>query len=154
MNITLYKTTSPKETLKKTLTGATIITGAVRQESDALGWRQISLTIGGSFDSFDYNYLSIKAGGRTRYYFITDTPVTVNGILTLRAQEDVLMSMQTEILQARGLVKRSGQGSLYLDDGTLKKLETTSITTLVFPSGFSDSGTYILATAAGTGSIT
>lgn len=149
MEITLYMTTSDRRALTKTLTNSNIVTGLVRQDSK-LGWKNINLLISGDFSTFSWNYISLTAGGRTRYYFIQNMTVQRNGITEITAEEDVLFTFKTEILQAKGLVVRSGNlGSMDYDDGTVKSLASQNCTILQFPNGFSDTATNILITAAG-----
>lgn len=149
MDITLYTTTSDRKALTKTLTNTNTVSGLVKQDS-RLGWKSITLLISGDFSTFAWNYLALTAGGRTRYYFIQNMTVQRNSLIEITAEEDVLMTFKTEIMNARGLVIRSGNlGNMYYDDGTLKTLASRNTTVKIFPSGFNDNPTYILVAAEG-----
>lgn len=149
MEITLYTSTSDKTALTKSLTNSNTVSGVVKQDSE-LGWKSVRLLISGDFSEFAWNYMSITAGGRTRYYFINNMTVRRTGLIEIEAAEDVLMTFRAEIMNARGLVVKSGNlGNMYYDDGTLKTLASKNTTVKVFPTGFNANPTYILVAAAG-----
>lgn len=149
MDITLYTSTSDRTALTKSMSNANTVTGLVRQDS-RLGWKSITLLISGDFSTFAWNYLALTGGGRTRYYFIQNMTVQRNSLIEITAEEDVLMTFRAEIMNARGLVTRSGNlGNMYYDDGTLKTLASKNTTVKIFPSGFNDNPTYILVAAEG-----
>lgn len=92
----------------------------------------------------DYNYFSIPDFGN-RYYFI-DSIITLNeNTLEISGRIDVLMSFQTDILNATGIIERNEKEFIkYITDSKYTVLNYERIQTKTFPNSFPNNGEFIL----------
>lgn len=80
------------------------------------------------------NYLYIA--DLERYYFIRNWNMQ-NGHITLDCEVDVLCSFKQDIYKQNVIVKRNEyKYNMYLEDEKMKLLNTESVRTVAFPSGF------------------
>ena len=95
------------------------------------------------------NYVYIAAF--ERYYYVTGIRGLYNDVAELSLEVDPLYSWKSAILAQRVIIARTqdlDKYSLYLDDAVLKLYNNPNITTIEFPTGFTQEE-YILAVAGG-----
>lgn len=95
----------------------------------------------------NYNYFTMPDFGN-RYYFI-DSIVTLNqNTLEITGRIDVLMSFQTDILNATGIIERNEKQYIkYITDAKYTVLNYERIQTKQFPNSFPNNGEFILIVA-------
>ena len=82
-----------------------------------------------------YNYMEIPLFQRK--YFINDMVSIKNSLIEIRAHVDVLSSFAGQIRSNEGIIrKQENEWNLYLNDGTFKVYQNSSVLTTPFPSGF------------------
>lgn len=99
---------------------------------------------------YNYNYMHIPEFGR--WYFINDTLEITTRIWEIRAHVDVLYTWRAAIKGSRAVIDKTasfGDANLYLDDGSFVMDSHKYLTVRQYPSGFQDSGQYILICAGG-----
>ena len=101
------------------------------------------------------NYMKIPE--LQRNYFITDIINLTGGRFEIRGKVDVLESFKDAILGLSAVIdKQQSSGdvvNMYLDDGSFITENREFNHVINFPSGFNDTGEYILITAGGGGGI-
>lgn len=103
------------------------------------------------FDSDEilrYNYAYIPSF--ERYYSIVDRTAYRQGVWDVTFAVDVLMSFRRDISDLYVVVDKQSMpinGNEYIDDGSLVSENVMFQSVYEFPSGFNDSGEYILITA-------
>lgn len=141
MTITLYKNTSEKERISKTLTGAISKTGTLRTDTSLI---DPVITVTSTTNLSSYNYLYIPSFGR--YYFITDITVVKNNLWQLTCHCDVLMSWKSQILQQQVVVDRQNTFyNLYLPDTKFIVDARRRVQTYPFPYKFGGQHSYVIA---------
>ena len=149
MNVTLYKNTSEKSKVGKTLASASVHTGTLREGCEVVN---PSIIIEGSNLS-DFNYMYIPEFHR--YYFITGITSIKNGLWQIDGHCDVLESYQSQIKAQKAVVERQEQKyNLYLNDPEWKVYRNKEVLTRTFPSGFLDTGVYYLTVVGGYDNVT
>lgn len=143
MNITLYKNTSEKNKVGKTLTSASGRAGTLREGCEVVN---PSIIIEGSNLS-DFNYMYIS--DFHRYYFITGITSIKNGLWQIDGHCDVLESYKDSIKENDAIIKRQESiWDLYLNDEKFKAESTNKTATILFPINLFNTVNFIL-TAAG-----
>lgn len=144
MNVTLYKNTSEKAKVGKTLASASVHTGTLRE-----GCEVVNPTIIVEGDNLsDFNYMYIP--DFHRYYFITGITSIKKGLWQIEGHCDVLESYKEQIKAQKAVVERQEQNyNLYLNDPEWKVYTNKQVLTRDFPSGFLDSGNYFLTVVGG-----
>lgn len=113
MNITLYKTSSPKVQMEKVLTEAISLEGTLKAESSII--RPTIIDIASTENLTSYNFAWIYAFGR--FYFVTDVRVEYTGLWTLELLTDVLYTKREQVKQQDCVVERQQtKYNLYLHD--------------------------------------
>ena len=105
-------------------------------------------------DLQDINYIRISEFERS--YYITDIVNLTGHRYQITCKSDVLESFKDAILGLSVIVnKQQGYASsnMYLDDGSFVVENKEFNQVINFPSGFNDTGEYILITAGGGGGI-
>ena len=149
MNVTLYKNTSEKAKVGKTLTSASTHTGTLREGCEVVN---PTLIIEGDNLS-DYNYMYIPEFHR--YYFITGITSIKKGLWQIDGHCDVLETYKTQIKAQKAVVERQEQKyNLYLNDPDWKIYRNKQVLTRTFPSGFLDTGVYYLTVVGGYDNVT
>lgn len=144
MNVTLYKNTSEKNKVGKTLTSASGHVGTLREGCEVVN---PSIIIEGNNLS-DFNYMYIPEFHR--YYFITGITSVKKGLWQIDGHCDVLESYKTQIKAQKAVVERQQEKyNLYLNDPEWKVYTNKQVLTRTFPNGFSDSGNYYLTVVGG-----
>lgn len=99
---------------------------------------------------YDYNYMYISEF--KRFYFIDDVSSVRNGLWTISATVDVLMSFKDDILTTECIidkVENEMTANLYLDDGSFVMDSRKYNEIKEFPNGLNETGKYILICAGG-----
>ena len=149
MNVTLYKSTSEKAKVGKTLASASVHTGTLRE-----GCEVVNPTIiveGNNLSDFNYMYIPEFH----RYYFITGITSVKKGLWQIAGHCDVLESYKEQIKAQKAVVERQEQKyNLYLNDPDWKVYRNKQVLTRTFPSGFLDTGVYYLTVVGGYDNVT
>ena len=149
MNITLYKNTSEKICLTKTLTNSLLLTGTLRSD-EKTSIKNPVIMIEGTASYIEYNYAYITEFDR--YYYIVDIKSVRNGLWEFTFSCDVLMSFKTDILNSYAIVDNSETAKVtnYLASDIWSTLVKDKTDIINFDgSSLLDSGEYILITAGG-----
>ena len=144
MNLTLYKNTSEKVKVGKTLTSASTHTGTLREGCEVVN---PSIILEGDNLS-DFNYMYIPEFHR--YYFITGITSIKKGLWQIDGHCDVLETYKEQIKSQKAVVERQeNEYNLYLNDPEWKVYKNKQVLTREFSSGFLDSGNYFLTVVGG-----
>lgn len=152
MHINLYKNKDPNNKLVKDLELIVSIATATPYDdisivSPTLILSNVSITL-----LAQCNYLYIEEFNR--YYFIDSIDLSNNGLYTVSASIDVLMSYHNEIKDLKVIVSRQQNAyNEYIADGTFIADSRTFTEAINFSNGFNDDGEYILVTAGGIASL-
>lgn len=145
MNITLCVNNSEKNKLSKSLSGMTVFSGSLKDETSVIApvvMMEIENPTG-------FNYAYIPEFGR--YYFIRDMVSVRTGLWKISMQVDVLQSFQNYISGCSVILsdtENTGK-EMYLS-GNVWKSKVKELTDIVnFPYGLSNDGYFILITAGG-----
>lgn len=144
MEIILYKTTSEKNKINKTLTNEISMTGSLKSETSVVN---PSILIKAENPS-QYSYAYIPEFGR--YYFINDMFNIRQNLWQIDLDVDVLFSYKNEIFKLNGIISKQYQPSNsndYINDGSHRYDVRQTLETIQFPNGFNETGEYILITA-------
>lgn len=132
MNIILYKTSSPKNQLNKSLTQVADITG---ESNESIGNVNTSFILSDAHLTNVKNSNYMYSGITGKYYFITDYEIK-NQTVKIIAKEDVLMSFKTQILNnACTISKNENIANSYLADNGYQIKTYKDIFTRKFPRG-------------------
>ena len=149
MNVTLYKNTSEKAKVGKTLTSASVHTGTLREGCEVVNPTIIVEGVNLS----DFNYMYIPEFHR--YYFITGITSVKKGLWQIDGHCDVLETYQAQIKAQKAVVERQENDyNLYLNDPEWKVYTNKQVLTREFPSGFLASGNYFLTVVGGYDDVT
>ena len=143
MTIKTYKYESPNNFINKTLTGETIYTGALGDESSVL---DPVFEIETASNLANVNYCWIEEFNR--YYYITNIVSVTDKLWRIYCHVDVLMTYKPIILGHEATIARQEElYNLYLNDGnTFKVSQKRRIQQKEFPNGFTDNS-YVLILA-------
>lgn len=140
IHVTLYKNTSERVKVAKTLQTLVSLEGAFRGPADIL---EPTIMVHGAFSN-QCNYFRIEEFGR--YYYVTRPAIPVNGMVELHGAVDVLMSWADGIKANGAIISRQAtQYNLYLQDPLIHAYQNAMVGTLEFPEGLTHDS-YILAT--------
>ena len=149
MNVTLYKNTSEKAKVGKTLTSASAHTGTLREGCEVVN--PSIILEGVNLSEFNYMYIPEFH----RYYFITGITSVKKGLWQIDGHCDVLETYQTQIKAQKAVVERQeNEYNLYLNDPEWKVYCNKQVLTRTFPSGFLDTGVYYLTVVGGYDNVT
>lgn len=109
MTLTLYKNSSDNEVVDKSLEA--IESGVEFLLLDGCDEFSPVLTLRNRQTAREANYLYINEWGK--YYYINDRNYDNNGVLTISAREDVLMTFKDEIRGTTQIITRSSDPSVY-----------------------------------------
>ena len=144
MIIELYKTSSEKNKIGKSLANKISLEGNLREQSNVIS-PVITIQVN---NPTQYNYAKIPEFNR--YYYITEMSSVRTGIWQISLSVDVLETYKEQIKGLKAVVDKQ-QGTNYstelYDDGSFRYREDTFIETAKFQNGFSETGQYILLTA-------
>lgn len=143
-NIVLGKNTSPSNSLNKTITVVTTLTGNLRNETEIIN---PIILIESTENIHTCNYLSISAF--SRYYFITSIKLIRSGLYEIKAHCDVLYSFREEILSNKcQILRQENNFNLLLSDDVFKCKQNNKVVHRKFPSQLGQFN-YILTVAGG-----
>ena len=148
MEIKLYKTSSPRKKLVKDLTDGITLTGTLRGQSSIMS---PSLQIQ-DIAVIGYNYCYIPDFGR--WYYINGIDALRSNLYELSLGIDVLMTYAAEIRKNYAIidkVENFGASYNYINDGSWVNTNRMQQSIINFPTGFNDSGEFILIAAGGMG---
>ena len=131
MTLTLYKNSSDNEVLDKSL--ETIESGVEFLLLDGCSEFSPVLTLRNRQTAREANYLYINEWGK--YYYINDRNYDNNGIITISASEDVLMSFKDAIRATEQNITRSEDPkvyNLYINDPRMQALTKMQVQQKVF----------------------
>ena len=146
MEIKLYKTSSPRKKLVKDLTDGITLTGTLRVQSSIMS---PSLQIQ-DIAVIGYNYCYIPDFGR--WYYINGIDALRSNLFELSLGIDVLMTYAPDIRKNYAIVDKVenfGAAYNYINDGSWVNTNRMDQSIINFPTGFNDSGEFILITAGG-----
>lgn len=147
MDITLYINSSERQSINKTLSSGTTLSGALRGESSVINPSFLIET--GNPSGFNYCYIPDFG----RYYFISNITSVRTGIWRIDCNVDVLMSFRSQILNLNVTVSDASIGDrdnpTYMSGDVWKTTVKTKTDILNFPNGLLDTGEYILITSGG-----
>lgn len=146
MQIKLYKTNSPAAAVTKILTSELVFSDCTARSPVDLLRPEIVLSAAG-LEGYNYMYIPELQ----RYYFIHPV-MTRNGLFSLNARCDVLMSHATQIRAQSGILERSENVfNTYLTDRVFNMLAYRRTQTIPFPGHpfTTSNGGYYLATTGG-----
>ena len=132
MNITLYRTSSPKNKVNKSLTTIASITG---ESNEAIGKVNTSFILSKDHISNvkNSNYMYSDVTGK--YYFIENYEIK-NQTIKIIAKQDVLMNYKNNILSQTCTVSRNENiSNAYLYDNGYQLKAYNIVATRPFPSG-------------------
>ena len=109
MTLTLFKNSSDNEVVDKSL--ETIESGVEFLLLDGCDEFSPVLTLSNRQTAREANYLYINEWGK--YYYINDRNYENNGVLTISAREDVLMTFKDQIRGTTQIITRSSDPSVY-----------------------------------------
>lgn len=144
MDIKLYYNSSDNRQINKILLSELSISGTLREETSII---EPSILINSATTpKFNYAYIP----DFQRYYYIARKESVRTGIWRLHLKVDPLMSFKADILSLRVVVSKQSDisnGDEYIDDGSLVADNLVFKNVYNFPSGFNNTGEYILITA-------
>lgn len=141
-NITLYKTTSERNEIKKKLTEVITISGSTKENFDVIN-PSILVSLEGIPDA-NYCYVDVT----DKYYYVRYVAEN-NGLIRLNLFEDVLMSFKTPLLNCEVLVSRSKDGDPYINGDNFVETSQTATEVINFNNGFLENPLNILISAGG-----
>ena len=139
MTITLYKTSSQKNKITKSLSSALQLDVKLKGEC-SIERPRLMLT---GLTDFTYNYLYIPT--YKRYYYINDYNFITNDLVMIDCEVDVLMSFKDSILANKGTIERneSVYNSMFIDSSIPTTIDD-NIRTLKFPENPFESNCFII----------
>ena len=144
MNIDFFINNSDDDTINKSLTAVTSLQGSLKEPCNIEN-PEITIENSGVLGA---NYCYISEFGR--YYYINNQIILSNNRVKLGLTVDVLESFKTQILGLETIIENStSQNDNYLSSDIWRANVKTKTDILNFPSGFNESGSFILITAGG-----
>lgn len=144
MSVTLYKNSSPRNKIGKTLTQVAQLNGVLR---DACNVMDPSVLV--EYSGTDFNYVKISEF-EDRYYFVNSIEVVRNGVIRINCKVDVLESFKADILACDCIVsKNANRFNLYINDNTLRAYQDSYYQYAVFPNSFGVQFENVLLVAGG-----
>lgn len=128
MNVTLYKTKSPRHMVSKSLTDAINITCELKAPTSVIN----PVLLLGNVDLTGYNYAYIPKFNR--YYYINNMDTQYNRLNERQLTVDPLMTYANEIKALNAIVERQERYyNLYLNNLQIPNLSYKRVQTKVFP---------------------
>lgn len=141
-NIKLYRNTSPKNAINKSISEVASIDGVLKQECSITA---PVILYGGDYVAFNYAY--IPSFGR--YYFLTDMISVRNGLWEMYFSVDPLFSFKDEILSNSCILERQQYlYNMYIQDQQIPLQENDFVTTARLTGGksFRNNANFVLST--------
>ena len=144
MDLIFYTNASDPETIGKSLTAVTTLSGYLKNDCDVINPRIVVENTG----MVNANYCYIAEFGR--YYYIDRQTILSNNRVTIEMSVDVLESFKTQIKALSCIVDNSTQkNDNYLQSDIWTNKVKTKTDIVQFPSGLNNDGEFILITAGG-----
>lgn len=144
MDLVFYMNASDPETIGKSLTAVTTLSGYLKNDCDVINPRIVVENTG----MINANYCYIAEFGR--YYYIDRQTIMSNYKVMLEMSVDVLESFKTQIKNLSCMVDNSTENNdRYLMGEEWKTTVKTTTHIKNYPSGLNESGSFILITAGG-----
>lgn len=141
-DLVLMKNNSPANTIGKSTTSVSVLTGSFRDEASV---SELTIRIERN-DPTGFNYLYCSKFGR--FYFVNEITVVRTGILDLHCTVDELDSFAADILANTAIIdKQEKEYNLYLNDDGLKIQQNPLVQTWAFPHGFGEGYEYVMVVA-------
>lgn len=144
MDLVFYMNASDPETIGKSLTAVTTLSGYLKNDCDIINPRIVVENTG----MINANYCYIAEFGR--YYYIDRQTIMSNHKVMLEMSVDVLESFKTQINALSCIIDDSTtQNDKYINGEQWKTKVKTTTHIVNFPSGLNNDGAFILITAGG-----
>jgi hypothetical protein len=143
MVIKLYKTSSEKNRINKTITDEIVLNGYLREQCSVTN---PVIKIEQSVNLSLYNYAYIEDFGR--YYYITDIKTLRNNLWELSLDIDVLMTYKNDILNTVGLINHADLNQ-YLHDTNIVTSSKCTKQIVTFTKSLPTDVDYLLIVAGG-----
>lgn len=149
ITVKTYKYNSPNFFINKDLTGETVYSGTLKEETSVL---DPEFEIESSSDLSQVNYVWINEFHR--YYYVTNITSVTTNLWRFTCHVDVLMTYKPQIKAHDAVIGRQENlYNLYLNDSeTFKVLQKRKIVQKNFPNGFTGSS-YVLLFMGDNGSV-
>ena len=151
MQVTLCNTPSERNIINKVIQDVISVNAIIKGD---LSVENPVLILDYTGDSNNINYMKIPELNRT--YFINEIIKLTGHRYEVHGKSDVLESFKDGILAMNCIISKqqsATQANMYLDDGSFVTENREFNTVINFPTGFNDTGEYILITAGGGGGI-
>lgn len=144
MDIVFYNNTSDDDTINKSLSEVLTLSGTLKNDC-SIEQPSIIVSYSGMIHA---NYCYIADFGR--YYYVENQTILSNNRVRLDLSVDVLQTFRNEILALSVIAENSTtDNDNYLSSEIWTSKVKTKTDIVSFPSGFNESGTFILITAGG-----
>jgi len=148
MKVVFYNYTGANNVINKNLGSGTTIDCNMQVATEQLNPHvRVTFTDSNAPETLTYNYCILTLGDKEYPYFI-DVDNTINiakGVFDVPMQLDLLELYKTNILNSDAIIERSSTAyNMYLRDNIYQAYGYPIIGCASFPSGFSDSYTYLL----------
>lgn len=151
MEINLFKCTAENHRVNKNqyISNRFAMNGTLRNESSVVD--PVIIIEKTNPAKYNYNYMYIAEFNR--WYFINDIISVRNNIWEIHAHVDVLYSWYDDLYNMECIIEKSedfNKSNLYYDDGSFILDTRRNVELKEFPTGFNETGQYILICAGGT----
>lgn len=151
MKVTFYANTADNIVVDKTssLTQLGILNNVTFKKDENKGTPQLELAYNSTIEHANYCYIQ-----ELGYYYNMSEPVLGAQRMIFDLSTDLLMSKKSEILGLGCIIARQEEKfNAYLNDERFPVLNNQEVTTVYFPSGFSDTHQEIIIAVNGGGGI-
>ena len=148
MNVNFYNYTGANNVINKSLGIPTTLECNMQVATEQLNPHiRVTFSNSNAPESLTYNYCILTLGGKEYPYFI-DTNNVINigrGVFDVPMQLDLLELYKDNILASTAIIERSSSAyNMYLRDDLYNAYGYPQIGCLSFPSGFSETYSYLL----------
>lgn len=148
MEVTFYNYTGANNVINKALgTGTTIDCNMQVATDQLMPHVRVTFNDTDTFGAFTYNYCTVALGSKIYPYFIDVNSIKNigKGVWDVPMQLDLLELYKSNILNSTAIIERSSSAyNMYLRDDLYSAYGYPQIGCLAFPSGFSDTYSYLL----------
>lgn len=149
MEIIFYYNASDSRYSVKDITEVDRCSGSFKQPFNIL---DPILQLSKAIDPLDYNYCYCP--DVNRYYFVTSQPSYEAGFYNISLHSDVIVNLRQQYMELGAIIARQEfDFNAYINDSRYPVLNNQEVTTVLFPSGFSDTHQEILIPVNGGGGI-
>lgn len=148
MEVVFYNYTGANNVINKDLGSGTTINCNMQVATDQLQPHvRVTFNDSDTFNAFTYNYCIVTLGTKSYPYFIDVNSIKNigKGVWDVPMELDLLELYKSDILASEAIIERSSTAyNMYLRDNIYQAYGYPIIGCASFPSGFSDSYTYLL----------